>query len=564
MISRTRLSIGIGVLLAATVTATPVRAASGPSYTPVHVGPKDGGEPSSLATNDGSLYVSYPGGSGTPTFRSTDNGVTWTPTATADPASGDDCLASDGAGGLYICNLAGSADAAPLQADVWKSTDQGAHWTLAHGTSDQAPVAPGSKSNAGASSNPFGVDRQWVDAWVPPGKSGTGQAEVVLNYHDFYGPSQIWVNLSTDGGSTFGAPIDVLANPANNTTARQNAVAAQAYSACSTVPTAVDIVKTGQYAGRIWVAWIAADAPTSLATGCNVTQLDTFHSLWTAYSDDSGATWTPELAFDGGVGHDASTPFAAFTLDNQGNPYYAFAMNIGNEYDMWMVWSNDGGTTWAGQGDLGAITSAGKPYKVSGDNGTHIYPAIAAGDPGHVDVAYLATPSVVPTLPTGKFQPGGGAGDKWYLWVAQGDLTTPVPTWTRTQVNPTADPMHVGDICNLGIFCVDDLVNGAVGGVTGPVTVLGTNRDLLDFISIDLDQQGLAHVAYTDDNPDDKTNTLFGIDVANQTAGPSLFAAPAASVPETPLPLLLLPIGAVGAGVVAWRRRSRHAAPAIA
>jgi hypothetical protein len=552
MISRTRLTLCCGALFAAALAVTPVRAATAPTFTPLNVGPKDGGEPSSLATNDGMLYVGYPGGRGTPTYRSSDNGATWTATATADPASGDTCLGSDGAGGLYLCNLAGSADTAPLQADVWKSTDKGDHWTLAHGTSDQAPNA-GSPSNAGASSNPFGVDRQWVDAWVPPGKSGTDQALVVLNYHDFYGPSQIWVNLSTDGGHTFGAPIDVLANPANNTTARQNAIAAQAYSACSTVPTAVNIVKTGQYAGRVWVSWIAGDAATSLGTGCNVTQLATFHSLWTAYSDDSGATWTPELAFDGGIGHDASTPFAAFTLDNQGNPYYAFAMNIGSEYDMWVVWSNDGGTTWSGQGDLGAITSAGKPIKVSGDNGTHIYPAIAAGDPGHVDVAYLATPTLVPTLPYGKFQPGGGANAKWYLWVAQGDLNTPAPTWTRTQVNPTADPMHVGDICNLGIFCIDDLVGAHV---------VGTNRDLLDFISIDLDQQGMAHVAYTDDNPDDKTNNLFGIDVANQTSGPSVIAAaPAPNVPEAPLPLLLLPAGTVALGVLEWRRRNGRPAP---
>jgi hypothetical protein len=549
--ARTRLTIGCGVLLAASLVATPARAATAPTYSLVNVGPKDGGEPSSLATADGTLYVGYPGGRGTPAYRSTDNGATWTATATADPASGDTCFGSDGAGGLYLCNLAGSADKAPLQADVWKSTDRGDHWALATGTADQAPLPnAGAKSNAGASSNPFGVDRQWVDGWVPPGKSGTDQALVVLNYHDFYGPSQIWVNLSSDGGKTFGAPIDVLASPANNTTARQNAVAAQAYSACSTVPTAVNIVKTGQYAGRVWVSWIAGDAATSAATGCNITQLATFHSMWAAYSDDGGATWTPELVFDGGVGHDASTPFAAFTLDNQGNPYYAFAMNIGSEYDMWLVWSNDGGATWAGQGNLGAITSAGKPIKVSGDNGTHIYPAIAAGDPGHVDVAYLATSTVVPTLPYGKFQPGGGANAKWYLWVAQGDLNTPAPTWTRTQVTPSSDPMHVGDICNLGIFCIDD---------TTGVKVLGTNRSLLDFISMDIDKRGFAHIAYTDDNPAHQASGLLGINVANQTSGPSLFAAPSAEVPEVPLPLLLLPTGAAVVGLLEWRRRGRRA-----
>ena len=546
----TRITLSIAALSAALL-ATPAHAASGPSYSMVQVGPKDGGEPSSYADSDGTLYVSYPSGRGMPIYRSSDNGATWTPGGIADGNSGDTCVAGDGAGGIYHCNLAGSADGAPLQADVWKSVDKGDHWSLATGTADQAPSAAGTPSNAGASSNPFGVDRQWVDAWVPPGRHrGTDQAEVVLNYHDFYGPSQIWVNMSEDGGKTFGNPIDVLASPASSVTAKQNALAAQAYSACSTVPTAVKIVKSGPYQGRIWVAWIAGDAATSLGTGCNVTQLATFHSLWTAYSDDHGATWTPELAFDGGVGHDASTPFAAFTLDNAGNPYYAFAMNLVDEYDMWVVWSKDGGTTWAGQSDLGAVTSAGSPDKVNGDRGTHIYPAVAAGDPGHVVVAYLETPTVVPTLPYGKFSPGGGKGASWYLWAAHGDLNQPAPVWNRTQITPAADPMHIGDICNLGIFCVDD---------TTGLPLLGTNRDLLDFISIDLDQAGMAHIAYTDDNTADKANGLYGIDVANQTGGDPAFAAPGADVPEAPAALLLLPAG-LAAALLAARRRSKNPA----
>ncbi len=36
----------------------------------------------------------------------------------------------------------------------------------------------------------------------------------------------------------------------------------------------------------------------------------------------------PQQAFDAGAGHDASTPFVGFTLDDQGNPYFAFADNL--------------------------------------------------------------------------------------------------------------------------------------------------------------------------------------------------------------------------------------------
>jgi hypothetical protein len=116
------------------------------------------------------------------------------------------------------------------------------------------------------------------------------------------------------------------------------------------------------------VAWIASD-PESAGTGCNVTMVQSFHNLFVAWSDDNGATWTPQLAYDAGVGHDTSTPFVSFTLDNQGNPYFAFATPAPSDnpatcaaestagtvqsdptcaYHMWVAWSADGGSTWDG------------------------------------------------------------------------------------------------------------------------------------------------------------------------------------------------------------------------
>ena len=68
--------------------------------------------------------------------------------------------------------------------------------------------------------------------------------------------------------------------------------------------------------------------------------------------------------------------------------------------------------------------------------------------------------------------------------------------FTRTQVTTT--PVHVGDICNLGIFCV------------APTS----NRNLLDFNMETIDPKtGCAHIAFADDN------TVNMLRVANQTAG---------------------------------------------
>ncbi len=67
-------------------------------------------------------------------------------------------------------------------------------------------------------------------------------------------------------------------------------------------------------------------------------------------------------------------------------------------YRMWVVWSADGGSTWDGGG--GALPgTAATAYEVdpSTKPQTDVYPAIAAGDPGEVDVAWLGTNEIEPT-----------------------------------------------------------------------------------------------------------------------------------------------------------------------
>src|SRR5437660_2019274 len=452
-----RIVFGLGLVASASLGMQTGWAASSPGYSLANVGPY-GGEPSIVADSLGQLYDTTPSG-GTLTYTSTDRGKTWRAVTTADPNSGDDCLATDQSNAVYLCNLAGSQGVAPLQADVWKSTNHGTSWT--HGA--------GAIPQCATSCSPFGVDRDWVAASIPSGGTTTS-AEVVLMYHDFYGPSQIWVNISHDGGATFGAPQEVLASPAVKPGAVTGTLVAQAYTFCNTVPAGVRIVPPGlPHAGRIFVAWIAADLAQT-ATGCNVSMLQSFHTLWVSYSDDNGITWTPQQAFDGGVGHDASTPFVGFTTDNQGNPYFGFTINLNAnpatcsaestagtvqsdtscEYDMYVVWSRDGGSTWDGGGGL-IPGSAARPYRVNppSERGTHFFPAIAAGDPGQVDVAYLRTPEILPTDAFGKADPGGCAGPgpangnpttypptcSWNLHGAQSPNLTSSPesaTWTTT------------------------------------------------------------------------------------------------------------------------------------
>lgn len=514
---------GGGLLVAASTAGALAR----PGYSLANVGPF-GGEPSIAANTRGELYDTTPSG-GTLLYKSTDSGASWTKTTTADASSGDDCVFTDQSNALYLCNLAGSQSTGPLQADVWKSLNDGSSWVYGTNTIDVA----GGSNLCGTSCQPFGVDRDWADAYIPPGGT-TNTARVVLMYHDFYGPSQIWVNVSTDGGKTFGPPVDILANLTSNGT-DQGAVA-QADSACNTVPAGLRIEKSGPHPGRIYAAWIASD-PESAATGCNVTMVQAFHNLFVAWSDDGGATWTPQLAYDAGVGHDTSTPFVSFALDNHGNPYFGFASPAPSDnpatcaaestagtvqsdptcaYHMWVAWSADQGSTWDGGG--GALPgTAAAAYEVdpSSRPQTDVFPAIAAGSPGEVDVAWLHTNETEPTDPLGKFDPGGCAGPgatgsapfypptcSWNLYAGQSLDLTASPgkaVWATGAVTTT--PMHVGDICNLGIFCVSS----------------ASNRNLLDFISETVSPTtGYAHIAYADDN------TVNKLRVANQVSGPKI------------------------------------------
>ena len=591
-----------------------------------------GGEPSLTSDTNGVLYDSSP--SGPETFRGvTDHSTgrtTWTAIQSPDTVSGDTCINTDSQDSLYWCNLNGS-DAAPLQADVWKSTTatsctSSCDWQYGNNSTPGGSTACGT-NGAGTSCNPFGVDRQWVASTIRPGHT-TATADVVLMYHDFYGPSHIWVNISHDGGATFGTAQEVLSG-SNVTQDAQGAVTAEGYTFCNTIPIGVGIVPAtapaSQHPGRVIVSWLASDAAQD-GTGCNLTQDSSYHTIWTAWSDDAltAATpsWNPQLAFDTcfdptaaapmlSCGHDASTPFAAMTMDDQGNPYLAFNAPAPSEnsvvctaesnagtvqsdascsYHTYILWSKDGGSTWDGGGgdkfDPLVVGSAAQPIEASpaGETGTDIYATIAAGDPGQVAVSWLHTDTIVPTgaVSIGKFDPlGCDAADNsngtpinpnyparchWYLKATQTFSLSGAGS-TAWAAPWTSDEMHYGDICNLGIACPQAATVNGNGVPRDPRHLLDFNMETLDPVT------GCAHIAYADDNAAGSTygdpghTSPFGDHLvsADQTSGcfGPLGQTVAANTPEAPLAIALIPVGlavAFGTGVVRRRRRRRGAA----
>jgi hypothetical protein len=83
-------------------------------------------------------------------------------------------VATDQSGAIYLCNLAGSQATGPLQTDVWKSVDDAKSWIYGNNNVD---VAAGSNV-CGTSCNPFGTDRPWTDANIPPeGTTDTARSQ---------------------------------------------------------------------------------------------------------------------------------------------------------------------------------------------------------------------------------------------------------------------------------------------------------------------------------------------------------------------------------------------------
>lgn len=418
---------------------------------------------------------------------------------------------------------------AGLIGDVELATDPGGRTyfstlgVLAGGTADNGIQPLVAYSDDGyqtwhtecAAHQPFLTDRQWLATYAPPG-TPSDQTRLYLTYHDF-GPDSMWVNRSTDGGKTWGLPASIVTAPT-----------AIADSFCDTIPGGV---ATDPRNGWVYIGWAAGtNTANNVATGCNYTQGTIFNKYYVAVSQDGGTTWKNVKAFEGpdntsAAPTDLSEIFSNLAVDRQGNVYVAFPAYLDGEYGIYVTWAPPSPT-----GDLTFST----PVKVSSaDAHTAYFSRIVAGDTGRIGVIYLGTPEKnVPATPTNKTTYRGGAhtpdcspelnpppGDhgvrfpgkpcmlpadsQWYLYLATSfDATSATPTVTNQKLRP--DPVHPGDICTLGIFCIGS-----------------DNRDLADVNDVKIDATGGLQVAYTYQAPDRSHNEII---FQCQTGGPGLYA----------------------------------------
>jgi hypothetical protein len=184
-----------------------------------------------------------------------------------------------------------------------------------------------------------------------------------------------------------------------------------------------------------------------------------FDEAFLGVSSDGGRTWInkpiPCSTAFGAPGVAHNFPNVSVAPD--GKLSYA----VSNDTAVYVASSSDHGDNWNCSGPVSTSKRA-------------IFPWILATSAG-TDLVYYGTPD----------------GQTWYVYFAQNTGSG----WSTTQVVP----VHLGAVCEGGVSCT--------GG-----------RQLLDDFGVDTDQNGLAHIAYTQDSP-----TLGGSGIATgyavQTAG---------------------------------------------
>ena len=163
------------------------------------------------------------------------------------------------------------------------------------------------------------------------------------------------------------------------------------------------------------------------------------------------------------------------------------------------------------------------------------FPWLVAGDPGHLGAVWMGSnlrqyPSQV------------DAAKQWHPFMAVStNADTPSPSFQQTQVG--VGPNHLSDVCLQGtigcaVVCVPS--------VTDPCPH-GGNRNMADFISCDIGQDGALQMTWANDsnelrtNPDSAIPGLPLTEFAKQIAGPRLIGQ--GDVSDARFPTVSQPLG---------------------
>ena len=426
-----------------------------PGSTSVH---NQAAEPQIRADRAGNFYISSENGlgAGTDAWSSTDGGHTYLSlpqpneasstsggTSGFAPGGGDTDLAtapaknSAGSRNVYVASLTVGSVTVSLSQD-------GGHTWASDVTSAKVP----------------GDDREWIAA--------TGANGFYLSYHAEATGQQIIVNQGTvvGGQPTTVQTYDAI-NPAQTDiylgTVEDNQIGNiavdprtgnvyQIFAGCPPSPTAVESCSA------LNTVYMAVGVPS---TSHGVTTL-TFTD-YVIYSSPSATT-------------SFNNNFPAVAVDTAGNVYATWS----DGQNVFLAHSTDRGQQWSAPVQVNHGTAAR----------TAIFPWLAAGRAGRVDVVFYGTPAGANYQTCGQSGRYTCQNEPWSVFFSQNRKVLRGGSWAQAKVTPV---VHHGGVCQGGISCTS----------SG-----NDNRDLYDDFGVAVSPvTGMASITYSDDQFADNAGT---------------------------------------------------------
>ncbi len=454
---------GSAQLILGSAVTNPSHSTGGISFAPAAVvdPQRTFGEPIIHRDRAGNLWTSGPWGASTlQSFvqKSTDNGDSYHLVSLSDtrpdipPGGGDTDITTDDQGFVYFADLEGAFE----NVGVGVSNDGGNLWR-------KNAVSVGSTL----------VDRQWLA--VDNGLTGSSiDNTVFLTFHVVTRGVQVFSSPGSQGvtdltgGLVFQNAADTIfvAPDASCGESKFDPVSRNLYLVCG----------RGSH-----VEIIRGHVNPSTRTGIHFDRLA-----------------APNSPGGGGV----SDLFPVLSIDTSGNLYAVWVDK--NNQNVYLSSSTDQGSTWSA------------PLQVNGDPAnSNLFPWVAAGSPGLVDVVFLGTslPAAPSSFPNWFNSRQAATVVKWFPYLAQVHFNFTSPASSTIFQTPASEhPTHYGQVCDSGTTCLE--TNG--------------DRVMADFIAVTIDGDGGARVVYAD-----TTNQHHGAAVyeSRQIAGPTVFGTTLAGTP---------------------------------
>lgn len=467
------------------------------------------GEPSLTIDSQDRIYVSAPYGFSTTAsfvWSSLDHGQSFhlvpgdlatfgKPTTCI--GGGDTSLALDSVGRLYLADLQGLTNTSNSV-----SADQGATW-LTTCNSD----------------NNLGVDRPWLATFGDPAVGGAlyqvidqvGQCVTACDQNmGQIGSNIVQITRSQDGVTFTPLPAQQI-EPDGIVSGIVTDASGGVYVAHTAFVDASGNVAGSDANGNDNAIVVVrfpngynSTVPTPLASGQTLCQMQ-------PQTCTTEVVYRAPLSAAGNSTATVGQDFAPIAIDRSGNLYVVWSQspvdstgNNSGSSQIYIAVSTTHGATWGAPVRVTAATPSLQ---------TNLFPWIAAGDSGRVDIVWYGTPTLgsCPSQPCG---PGALSTAHWSVMMAQSlnavanGLPNKAPSFATTHVSEVSN--HFGEICTMGIGCTT-----------------GGDRGLADFLSVTVGLKGEANVVWSDavnQNVNGGTSAAL-IAFNRQIAGPSLYAS---------------------------------------